>query len=200
MTLPTLYSFRRCPYAIRARLALRQAGIDVALHEVALRDKPAALLALSPKGTVPVLHLADGRVIDESLDIMRWALAQADPAGWLTAAPAEQVNALIAINDGPFKRLLDRYKYPQRHPELPQQHYRDEAVALLLNTLERSLTQRPCLLSEQPSLADMAILPFVRQFSAVDAAWFQASSLGALRTWLERMVSSALFTAVMAKP
>ena len=95
MTFPVLYSFRRCPYAIRARLALRYAGISYELKEVALRDKPAEMLALSPKGTVPVLHLHDGRVLDQSLDIMRWALVQHDPDGWLSSAPTESMQALI---------------------------------------------------------------------------------------------------------
>jgi len=109
-SLPVLYSFRRCPYAIRARLALAQAGLPVELREVALRRKPAEMLALSPKGTVPVLQLPDGQVLDESLDIMRWALQQADPQGWLDAGPQALAAELIALNDGPFKALLDRYK------------------------------------------------------------------------------------------
>ena len=116
-TQPLLFSYRRCPYAIRARLALWQAGVAVQVHEVSLRDKPAELLRLSPKGTVPVLCLPDGTVLEQSLDIMGWALAQHDPDGWLQAAPLETMLALIAQNDGPFKQLLDRYKYAERHPE-----------------------------------------------------------------------------------
>lgn len=204
--LPLLYSFRRCPYAIRARLALRQAGVAVQLHEVSLRDKPAAMLALSPKGTVPVLQLPDGAVLDESLDIMLWALAQSDPAGWQAGAKTVDARAmaLIARNDGPFKALLDRYKYANRYPEFPAAHYRDEAVALHLAPLDAQLAAqsdaaRPGLLGTRVSLVDAAIFPFVRQFAAVDADWFATSPLPALRGWLQRWLDSALFQAVMEK-
>lgn len=199
MRLPVLYSFRRCPYAIRARLALRQSQTPYELHEVVLRDKPAALLSLSPKGTVPVLHLPDGRVLEQSLDIMRWALGQDDPAGWLTAAPAEAMRALINTNDLQFKPLLDRYKYPERHPEQTQAAYRDQAVACMLALLDQQLQHSRHLLSEQASLADMALLPFVRQFAQVDRAWWDDAKLPALRRWLDTLVSSELFEAVMAK-
>ena len=118
MNLPVLYSFRRCPYAMRARLALRVAGVPYELREVALKAKPAAMLALSPKATVPVLQLPDGSVLEESLDIMAWALAQSDPEGWLAQGSPEEAQALIERNDGPFKHLLDRYKYANRHPEV----------------------------------------------------------------------------------
>jgi len=205
--LPLLYSFRRCPYAIRARLALRQAGVAVQLHEVSLRDKPAAMLAMSPKGTVPVLQLPGGTVLDESLDIMLWALAQADPDGWLAGAKSvnAEAKALIARNDGPFKALLDRYKYASRYPQFPAAHYRDEAVALHLAPLDALLAAqsdaaRPCLLGARISLVDAAIFPFVRQFAAVDAAWFATAPLPALRAWLQRWLDSALFQAVMEKP
>ena len=199
MPLPVLYSFRRCPYAIRARLALRQAQTPYALHEVVLGDKPAALLALSPKGTVPVLQLPDGRVLEQSLDIMRWALEQHDPAGWLTQAPAEAMQALIDTNDLQFKPLLDRFKYPERHPEQTQAAYRDQAVACMLAPLDQRLQTSRHLLSDQASLADMALLPFVRQFAQVDRAWWDDAALPALRQWLNTLVSSELFEAVMAK-
>jgi glutathione S-transferase len=202
--LPLLYSFRRCPYAMRARLALRCAGVAHTVHEVSLRDKPAAMLALSPKGTVPVLQLPDGRVIDQSIDIMRWALAQHDPQGWLTTAPLDAMQALIDTNDGPFKRLLDAYKYPQRHPQRPQADWRDEAVALLLAPLEaglraQSASTTPHLLGPHACLADMALLPFVRQFAQVDAAWWGDAPLPALQAWLTRLLATDLFVAVMAK-
>ena len=115
--LPVLYSFRRCPYAIRARLALRISGLPLELREVSLKSKPPEMLALSAKGTVPVLVLPDGLVIDESLDIMRWALSQNDPEAWLSHGPLNDMLALIAINDGKFKHALDRYKYPNRYPQ-----------------------------------------------------------------------------------
>lgn len=206
MALPLLYSYRRCPYAIRARLALRQAGIEVDTREVVLRDKPAGLLAASPKGTVPVLVLPDGQIIDQSLDIMLWALRQSDPQDWLTRAPLNESLALIATNDGPFKVLLDRYKYPERHPSHPQSHHRDEAVATVLSAWDARLRQskRPdgqpaFLLGDQASLADMALLPFVRQFAQVDRSWFDQSELQALRAWLDHGLRSPLFEAVMAK-
>ncbi len=207
MALPLLYSYRRCPYAIRARLALRQAGIACDVHEVALRDKPAGMLAASPKGTVPVLVLPSGRVIDQSLEIMLWALQQNDPQGWLTQAPLADSLALIATNDGPFKVLLDRYKYPERHPSHPQAHHRDEAVATVLSVWNSRLQQQRdradghpvFLLGDQASLADMALLPFVRQFAQVDRTWFDQSELQALRAWLDHGLSSPLFEAVMAK-
>ncbi len=197
--LPTLYSFRRCPYAIRARLALKVSGVRVALREVVLRDKPAALLVASAKATVPVLQLPDGQVLEQSLDIMRWALGQHDPQGWLRLAEQEEALALIALNDGPFKQALDRYKYASRHPERPVHAWRDEAVDLMLSPLNRRLVERPFLLRDTPSLADMAIVPFVRQFAAVDPGWFDSAPFGPLQDWTKRIVSSGLFEAAMTK-
>jgi len=200
-TLPILFSYRRCPYAIRARLALWQAGVAVQVHEVSLRDKPAEMLRLSPKGTVPVLCLPDGTVLEQSLDIMRWALVQHDPEGWLQAASMDEMLALIARNDGPFKQLLDRYKYPERHPERTAEAWRDEAVRTHLADLEVRLQSQRCLLGPHWSLADMALLPFVRQFAQVDRVWFDATpALPALRAWLQRGLDLPLFATVMAKP
>jgi UPF0176 protein len=199
--LPRLFSYRRCPYAIRARLALWQAGVAVQVQEVSLRDKPAELLSLSPKGTVPVLWLPDGTVLEQSLDIMRWALAQHDPEGWLHAAPMDEMLALIARNDGPFKQMLDRYKYAERHPERSAADWRDEAVRTHLADLETRLHSQPCLFGHNWSLADMALLPFVRQFAQVDRVWFDAApALPALRAWLQRGLDLPLFATVMAKP
>ena len=201
MPLPILYSFRRCPYAIRARLALKCAQIPLELREVVLRHKPEAMLAISPKGTVPVLQLPDGQVIDESLDIMNWALRQADPEGWLDLPDAQVTHDLIARNDGPFKHLLDRYKYPERHPERSAAEWRDEAVRIHLADLDTRLQAHPCLFGAHWSLADMALLPFVRQFAQVDRVWFDATpALPALRAWLQRGLDLPLFAAVMAKP
>lgn len=200
-TLPRLFSYRRCPYAIRARLALWQAGVAVQVHEVSLRDKPAELLRLSPKGTVPVLWLPDGTVLAQSLDIMRWALAQHDPEGWLHAAPMDEMLALIARNDGPFKALLDRYKYAERHPQRSAADWRDEAVHTHLADLEARLRSHPWLCGTRCALADMALLPFVRQFAQVDRVWFDATpALPALRAWLQRGLALPLFATVMAKP
>lgn len=199
---PILYSFRRCPYAIRARLALKYAQVSLELREVVLRSKPEAMLAISPKGTVPVLQLPDGRVLQESLDIMRWALLQADPQGWLSQGgngAQQTMHDLIARNDGPFKALLDRYKYPERHPEFGAADYRDQAIALCLQDLEQRLAGSPFLLGDKPSLADMAVVPFIRQFAQVDAAWFAGAPFPALQAWLKRLVESPLFESVMAK-
>jgi len=197
--LPVLYSFRRCPYAIRARLAVRVSGVAVALREVVLRNKPAALIAASPKATVPVLQLADGAVLDQSLDIMRWALRLNDPQAWLRFEDHPEAQALIALNDGPFKQALDRYKYAPRHPQHPAHVYRDEAVELLLAPLNARLAGHGFLLGDAPSLADMAILPFVRQFAAVDNAWFDSAPLLHLQAWLNSIEVSPLFVSVMLK-
>ncbi|SET31912.1 MULTISPECIES: glutathione S-transferase [unclassified Pseudomonas] len=192
-----LYSFRRCPYAMRARLALRYSGVPVQIIEVSLKAKPAEMLALSPKGTVPVLSV-DGRVIEESLEIMQWALAQHDPDDWLLQGdPA--VLALIAENDQGFKYHLDRYKYADRYPEHPMEHYRAEGEAFL-QKLEGLLGERAYLLAEHPSLADMALAPFVRQFAHVDREWFAGTPYQRLQAWLQRVLTSPLFIAVMTKP
>jgi len=195
-THPILYSFRRCPYAMRARLALAYTGIKVEIREVELKNKPQALRDISPKATVPVLHLPDGKVIDESLDIMHWALAQHDPAQWL--ADAQTAKTLITWNDGDFKFQLDRYKYADRHPQHPAEHYRQQGE-LFLAELESRLQIKPWLLGDHCTLADAAIFPFIRQFAAVDGQWFAAAEYPAVQQWLQNWVDSALFTAVMDK-
>ena len=197
--LPVLYSFRRCPYAIRARMALHYAGIQVEQREVALRQKPAALLAISPKGTVPVLQLPGGEVIDQSLDIMRWALRQSDPEGWLTAGAPDEAERWIDLNDRLFKSLLDRYKYADRHPENPMTTHRSRALDALIHPLAGQLQHTPWLLGPTQSLADVALFPFVRQFARVDPVWFATLALPGLHTWLQAGLSSSLFAAVMHK-
>jgi len=194
---PVLYTFRRCPYAMRARLALSASGVDVRVREVVLRDKPAAMLEASPKGTVPVLMLESGEVIDESLDVMRWALAEADPEGWLSADAAE-TDALITQNDGPFKRALDRYKYPDRHGSDPLAH-RAAGLEILQDLSARIGHQGGQLCGPAPTLADMAIFPFVRQFAATDTAWWAANAQAPLRAWLDGHVNSLRFQAIMVK-
>ena len=196
---PILYSFRRCPYAIRARLAIKVSGVRVALREVVLRDKPAELLSASAKATVPVLQLPDGRVLEQSLEIMRWALEQHDPQGWLGLQEQDEALEWIALNDGPFKQALDRYKYAPRHPERSQSAWRDEAVELMLAPLNARLVDRPFLLRDTPSLADMAIAPFIRQFAAVEPDWFGSAPFEPLQAWTQRIVSSELFESVMPK-
>ena len=205
-TLPVLYSFRRCPYAMRARLALHVSGIAVEHREVTLKNKPAHMLALSPKGTVPVLWLPEaqgavgGQVLDQSLDIMLWALRQQDPLAWLPASDAGLSDglALIAHNDGPFKRQLDRYKYPNRSGLETGAADRDEA-ALWLHTLDARLRAQAFLAGEQFGLADAAVAPFVRQYAHTDPGWFAAQAWSSLVTWLSAFEGSALFDAIMQK-
>ena len=195
---PILYSFRRCPYAIRARLAIAASAIKVELREIELRNKPEQLLTISTKGTVPVLHLADNTVIDESLEIMFWALAQNDPFNWLEPIRLSSCSELIEYNDGKFKYFLDRYKYADRYPDHTILYYRERAEQFL-GMLEKQLRQTQYLCSNQFSFADAAILPFVRQFAAVDPHWFQNSPYKAVHQWLQIFLNSELFESVMIR-
>lgn len=190
---PILYSFRRCPYAMRARLALSVSGICYELREVRLSNKPPAMIAASPKGSVPVLVLADGTVVEESLDIMRWALAIHDPETWLSRDDP----ALIAVNDGAFKHDLDRYKYPERHGADPAMH-RDSGLAFL-RELDGRVAVAGQLCGSMRGIADAAIMPFVRQFAAVDRQWFGAQPLPHLQAWLDQHVASGLFDTIMVR-
>lgn len=194
--LPILYSFRRCPYAIRARIAIAYADIPVEIREVELKNKPEHLLAISPKGTVPVLQLTNGAVIEESLDIMRWALAQHDPEHWLFFS--NEADRLIKWNDGDFKYHLDRYKYADRYPDFSQAYYRQQAE-VFLTELETRLLNSRYLCGNNFSLADAAIFPFIRQFAGVDNDWFRASAFRALNKWLEAILVTELFVRVMTK-
>ncbi|WP_226946611.1 glutathione S-transferase [Rhizorhabdus phycosphaerae] len=191
--LPILYSFRRCPYAMRARMALLASGQSCEIREVKLSAKPPELAAASPKATVPVLCLPDGRVLDESLDIMRWALGRSDPEAWL----GRDDPALIAANDGPFKHHLDRYKYPERHGSDAEVH-RSAGMDMLL-ALEARLASRPYLCGDRRGFADIAIFPFVRQFAETDRGWFDAQPLPAVAAWLAGLTESDLFTAIMVR-
>jgi glutathione S-transferase len=199
MTRPLLYTYRRCPYAMRARMALIHAGIAFDAHEITLRNKPAALLAASPKGTVPVLVLPDGTVLEESLHIMRWAFDGRDAAGWWSRSQSPENQALTALNDGPFKQQLDRYKYPEKFDPNERNWQRDQARAGLLQTLEQRLSAQPCLGGTTPCATDLAIFPFVRQFRAVDTDWFDAQALPATQQWLQAWLQSELFKACMRK-
>ena len=200
MSLPILYSFRRCPYAIRARHALASTGQQVTLREVVLRDKPACMLERSAKGTVPVLVMTTGEVIDESLDIMRWALHSSDPEGWMEPykTQAEDVDALIARNDGEFKHHLDRYKYTNRYEGADSRQHRDAAEGFLAD-LNARLSDQSCLFSEHMTLADAAILPFIRQFANADRSWFDSTPYPQLHRWLRAYLDSAEFQALMVK-
>jgi glutathione S-transferase len=191
--LPILYSFRRCPYAMRARLALLVSGTKCEIREVKLSAKPAELLAVSPKATVPVLVLPDDTVIDESLDIMYWALGCHDPGGWLDRIDER----LLAQNDGPFKHHLDRYKYPGRYAADGIDH-RAAGVALLA-PIEQRLIASAYLCGEAPGLTDAALMPFIRQFAATDQGWFDIQPLPHLQAWLAGYLASALFEAAMIR-
>ena len=200
MQRPILYSYRRCPYAMRARMALRYANIDVEIREIALREKPAHMLAVSPKGTVPVLVLASGEVFEQSLDIMDWALARSDEEAWIVQdQEGQKLTAdLIATNDGAFKKALDKYKYAIRFPENPPDVYRAQGEAFL-QRLESLLQQNAYLCRNAVSKADAAIFPFVRQFSMVDETWFETANYPALKAWLNVLLHSQFFIDVMQK-
>jgi glutathione S-transferase len=199
-SLPVLYSFRRCPYAMRARLALAISGQACELREVVLKAKPAELISASAKASVPVLVLPSGEVIDQSLDIMRWALQLNDPARWLSVKleQAAQEQALIDDCETSFKHHLDRYKYPNRYEGADALKHRS-AAAVWLNQLRGKLKPEGWLFGPAESLADMAIAPFVRQFAQSDPLWFEQQDWPALQAWLNRIVSSALFESVMQK-
>ena len=218
---PVLYTFRRCPYAMRARWALHVAGVDVEMREIVLRDKPAAMLAASPKGTVPVLVLPGGEVIDESLPVMRWALAQSDPQAWLapTRGTLADMLALIDACEADFKPQLDRFKYPTRYraewggasdagdadpaaQAFATRHF--DAAQGFLNRLSALLVEgggaAPAYLcGTRPALADFAIVPFVRQFARHDAAHFARHASPALTRWVDALLARPDFAAVMAR-
>ncbi|WP_135079858.1 glutathione S-transferase [Terasakiella sp. SH-1] len=197
MTDPILYSFRRCPYAMRARMALYASGLSIELREVVLREKPKAMLDISPKGTVPVLQLADGRVIDESRDIMRWALGQHDPEGWLQGDQIV-VDNLLDRNDGVFKDYLDGYKYYARYEDVDPLEQRAKAEVILAD-LNSRLEAAPFLGGQQVNMADYGIFPFIRQFAFVDIHWFRQSPYSALVAWFEQFLENETFKQVMKK-
>jgi len=223
--LPVLYSFRRCPFAIRARLALAASGLhpgaDLELREVALKAKPPELLAASPNATVPALVLGaagngnagdgnagDGQafVLTESLAVMQWALERRDPGGWWqgrSAAERKAIHALVAQNDGPFKHHLDRFKYASRYGTagLAQRHEHRQAALVILRGWNQRLLHGGWLLGGQPSLADWALLPFVSQFRQADPSGFDAEPmLIALQAWLQRLLAGAELRAVLEPP
>lgn len=180
---------------MRARMSLMISQQKVELREIILRDKPAAMIAASPKATVPVLILPSGTVIEESLDIIYWALGQNDPQNWL--AYKMQTNELIAQCDGPFKTALDRYKYYTRYDDADPQVEREKAWAILLQWNE--IIGEKLSFFENYSLADYAIFPFVRQFAAHDRAWFDAQPIPHVQHWLNHHLNSALFKNIMPK-
>ena len=197
--LPVLYSFRRCPYAMRARLALHFAQQAVEHREVVLKDMPQQMIDISPKATVPVMQLPDGTVIDESLDIALWALEQQDPSNLLgSLAQLSDMLSLINDNDNDFKSWLDQYKYADRYPEQTPEYYREQGE-LFLEKLENRLSHHPYLFGVEIRLADIAIMPFVRQFAHVDKKWFDAADYPFLQNWLQSWLASDSFEGIMHK-
>ena len=194
--LPILYSFRRCPYAMRARMALAASGAEVMLREVLLKDKPAELLAASPKATVPVLVLSEDHALEESLDVMQWALEYCDPLGWLDGAPLDSV--WISECDGDFKHWLDRYKYAEGYPDHTAGDYRSNAEEFI-QKLEHQLSVSDWVGGEAANAIDVALFPFIRQFAGVEPSWWQQAPYPKVRQWLENWLNSALFSAIMVK-
>lgn len=197
---PILYSFRRCPYAMRARMAIATAGIGCELREVVLRNKPVEMLNASPKGTVPVLITPSGNVIDESLDVAKWALACHDPELWLAPenGDTDGMNRLIQQFDGPFKHALDRYKYPNRYEGTDPVTARQSGLDHL-KLLEQKLADQSYLFGARPCLADIAIFPFIRQFANTDRDWFDTLPLPHVQAWLDGFLQSTRFNAIMKK-
>ena len=195
--LPILYSFRRCPYAIRARMALHYAGVALEHREITLRSKPQSMLLASPKGTVPVLCIGE-LVLEQSIDIMDWALGQSDPAGWKMVDPA-LAQGWIDTNDGPFKMLLDQYKYPNRYPDLNPEKVLTAVKELMLEPMEANLQSSQYLLGGKRTWVDVAIFPFIRQFAMVNPDKFAELLFPALKNWVTEFSESELFHAVMHK-
>lgn len=200
-TLPILYSFRRCPYAIRARMAIKYSDIQVELREVILRDKPDEMIKLSAKGEVPVLLLPDDSVIDESIDIIYWALSVNDPDGWTINRDSPlwtKTNELINTNDFTFKPHLDHYKYAVQFPEHSAEYYRTQGEEFL-QQLDERLSQTGYLFEAKITVADIAIFPFIRQFANIDRPWFNRTPYSHLQKWLDMLLVSELFLSVMGK-
>jgi glutathione S-transferase len=200
MTKPILYSFRRCPYAMRGRLGILCSGISVELREIVLRDKAPLFLDTSPKGTVPVLVLPEGQVIEESLDVMIWALETADPKNMLPddlSIRAEMMD-LVSLLDGPFKKDLDTYKYPNKFEDRDPAEARERAAEFIWG-LEARLKTNGNLFGPKKRFVDYAVLPFIRQFAHVDREWFYAQPWSLVNAWLAEFIESPEFKTIMPK-
>ena len=197
---PILYSFRRCPYAMRARLALKYSRVDVELREVDLNNIPDALESISTDKTVPVLQLVDDTIIEESWDIAKWATTQNDADNWRGENDCyiDDAEMLVEMNDFSFKEDLDHYKYADRYPEHPMEYYR-ELGEEFLQELESRLSETNYLSANSISITDIAIFPFVRQFAFVDKDWFDQAPYPKLQHWLQMLLTSTLFEAIMVK-
>ena len=196
--LPILYSFRRCPYAMRARMAIHISGQRCELREVLLRDKPPSMLEYSAKGTVPVLILQDGKVIDESLDVIDWALNLNDPDDWQRSKDKEKTKELIKINDGEFKYHLDRYKYSKRYDNEDPEFHRKKCLKFI-ESINNELNNSEYIFDDNISYADIVLLPFIRQFRIADIDWFDALPYNNLKKWLSGFLDSTLLNSIMKK-
>ena len=196
--LPILYSFRRCPYAMRARMAIHISGQRCELREVLLRDKPPSMLEYSAKGTVPVLILQDGKVIDESLDVIDWALNLNDPDDWQRSKDKEKTKELIKINDGEFKYHLDRYKYSKRYENEDPEFHRKKCLKFI-ESINNELNNSEYIFDDNISYADIVLLPFIRQFRIADIEWFDSLPYDNLKKWLSSFLDSSLLNSIMKK-
>ena len=196
--LPILYSFRRCPYAMRARMAIHISGQRCELREVLLRDKPPSMLEYSAKGTVPVLILQDGKVIDESLDVIDWALNLNDPDDWQRSKDKEKTKELIKINDGEFKYHLDRYKYSKRYDNEDPEFHRKKCLKFI-ESVNNELNNSEYIFDDNISYADIVLLPFIRQFRIADIEWFDSLPYDNLKKWLSSFLGSSLLNSIMKK-
>ena len=196
--LPILYSFRRCPYAMRARMAIHISGQKCELREVLLRDKPPSMLEYSPKGTVPVLILQDGYVIDESLDVIDWALNLSDPDDWQRSKDTKKTKELIKINDGEFKYHLDRYKYSKRYDNEDPEFHRKKCLKFI-ESVNNELNNSKYIFDDNISYADIVLLPFIRQFRIADMEWFDSLPYDNLKKWLSSFLDSSLLHSIMKK-
>ena len=196
--LPILYSFRRCPYAMRARMAIHISGQRCELREVLLRDKPPSMLEYSAKGTVPVLILQDGKVIDESLDVIDWALNLNDPDDWQRSKDKEKTKELIKINDGEFKYHLDRYKYSKRYDNEDPEFHRKKCLKFI-ELINNELNNSEYIFDDNISYADIVLLPFIRQFRIADIEWFDSLPYDNLKKWLSSFLDSSLLNSIMKK-
>lgn len=200
--IPILWTFRRCPYAMRTRLAIKASGIEVYLREIVLRHKPSEFVSDSPKATVPVLKLTNGKILEESVDIMRWALEQNDPNDWLQILEKrkEYSERFLTNLDGPFKNDLDRYKYASRYGlENTESLVHREEGSKFLSQINRWLKETPHLSGERQGFLDIASLPFVRQFRIADPEWFDQQDWPQLHTWLQTFLAWDQFSLIMEK-
>ena len=196
--LPILYSFRRCPYAMRARMAIHISSQKCEIREVLLRDKPPSMLEYSSKGTVPVLVLQSGEVIDESLDVIDWALNLNDPDNWQRSKDNEKTKELIKINDGEFKYHLDRYKYSKRYDNEDPEFHRKKCLSFI-EKVNSELQNSKYIFDDEISYIDISLLPFIRQFRIADNEWFDELPYENVKSWLSNFLNSELLESIMSK-